>query len=97
LINGLWGSYQHDIIAIASIYLARFEMKSISQVKYKRKQQKVGDSIELKSVANDRLSVYRRIDSATLKECMQHIYRLVYGGAVFPYDTEFESQIKAQE
>lgn len=39
LINGLWGHYQHDVIAMASIYLARFEMKSIHQVRWKRKQQ----------------------------------------------------------
>lgn len=29
LINGLWGDYPHDIIALASVVIARFEMQSI--------------------------------------------------------------------
>ena len=29
LINGLWGCFQHDVIAIASTLIARFEMKSM--------------------------------------------------------------------
>lgn len=40
LINGLWGQFHHEVIAIASILIARYEMKSIDQVRWKRKKKK---------------------------------------------------------
>ena len=97
LINGLWGNYQHDIIAIASIYLARFEMLDITQTKWKRKPQKEGEYIQLKSVLNERLNVYKRIDSQSLRECVLAIYKAVYDGAVFPFDKVFADALKSLE
>ena len=38
LITGMWGQFQHEVIAIASILIARFEMKSIEQVRWKKKK-----------------------------------------------------------
>lgn len=40
LINGLWGSYPHDVIAVASTLIARFEMKSMDQIRWKKKKNK---------------------------------------------------------
>ena len=37
LINGLWGHYPHDVIALASILIARYEMQSIDQIRWRKK------------------------------------------------------------
>jgi len=85
LINGLWGSFPHDIIAIASTLIARFEMKSMDQVRWKKKKSKE-DVIQIMSTFHNDFNKYKSLNSTTLKECMLQIYSKVYSGAVFPFD-----------
>ena len=56
LILGMWGQFQHEVIAISSILIARFEMKSIEQVRWKKK--KVSDAITTTNIGH--MSVYER-------------------------------------
>ena len=62
LLLGLWGNYQHDQIAFGCILLARFEMLSINQVRWKRKVQKVDqNSYKLLNLWNGGLANYSKL------------------------------------
>mmetsp|Transcript_9714 Transcript_9714/g.14795 ORF Transcript_9714/g.14795 Transcript_9714/m.14795 type:complete len:198 (-) Transcript_9714:1591-2184(-) len=91
LINGLWGSFQHDVIAVASILIARFEMKSISKIRWKRKA--FTPKLQFNSTWNPNLKAYLTAKLSLLKDCMMEIYRIVFDGAEFPFMSEIEEQI----
>lgn len=38
LINGLWGHFPQDVIALASTFIARFEMINIQKIRWRRKK-----------------------------------------------------------
>lgn len=62
LLLGLWGKFQHDQIAFGCILLARFEMLSINQVRWKRKVQKIDqNSYKLNNLWNDGLANYSKL------------------------------------
>ena len=79
LINGLWSNFQHHVIALASIIIARHEMRYIDQIRWKVK--KVNPYLQLKDAFNPKLSVYKNLKSNSLKECIREIYAKVYEGA----------------
>jgi len=60
LLLGLWGSYQHDQIAFGCILLARFEMMSINDIRWKRKAAKP-ENFKLLRLWNDGLETYSKI------------------------------------
>ena len=91
LINGLWSNFAHNVIALASIIIARFEMQDIDKVRWKVK--KVKSYLKLKNAFNERLSLYKNVKSASLRECITQIYAKVYEGADFPFPAEEEQQI----
>lgn len=88
----MWGSYPQDIVAFGSILMARFEMMSIDQVRWKKKPT-FKDPIGLTKVWNPSLSKYCRISNSTLKEFCIKLYALVYEDAVFPFDYLFRDQL----
>ena len=53
LINGFWGNFQHHVIALASIIIARYEMQSIDQIRWKVK--KTVPYLQLKDPFNGKL------------------------------------------
>lgn len=83
----MWGQFQHEVIAISSILIARFEMRSIEQVRWKKKKVS-DDSLQLKSTYNKLLNTYKNISSEMVKNCIMKIYAKVYNGALFPYKAE---------
>lgn len=80
LILGMWGQFQHEVIAISSILIARFEMKSIEQVRWKKKKVS-DDSLQLLKTYNKLLNTYKNISSDMVKNCVMKIYSKVYNGA----------------
>lgn len=93
LINGLWGSFPHDVIAIASTFIARFEMKSMDQVRWKRKKSRE-DTVQIMSSYHPDFNKYKILNSSLLKNCILQIYSKVYEGAVFPFDSEIGDELQ---
>lgn len=87
LINGLWGQFHHEAIAVASILIARFEMKSVHEVRWKRKKTS-DEALKLLHTYNPLLNQYKNLSSETLGICIHKIYEMVFDGANFPYKTE---------
>lgn len=87
LINGLWGNFQHDIIALASILIARFEMLQIDNLRWKRKKPQ-SNQLKLLATWNDSLGIYKDRNAKVLKACILQIYKTVFDGANFPYESE---------
>lgn len=87
LINGLWGHYQHDVIALASILIARFEMKSINQVRWRKGNGNQKD-FKLLKTWNPNFGTYIKSNSVVFKKCIEEIYAKIFDGAKFPFEQE---------
>lgn len=92
LINGLWGHFPQDVIAISSIVIARFEMLSIYNVRWKRKKTEEKHLLRLAATWNDGLLLFmntaKKFSLTILEECTMQIYSTVFHGAAFPFEEE---------
>ena len=85
LINGQWGNFPHDVIALASIIIARYEMREIDNIRNKKRRPQ---SLKILSTWNDNLGVFKDRNAKVLKSCIMQIYSTVFDGAKFPFETE---------
>jgi len=83
----MWGNFQHDVIAVASILIARYEMKQIDKIKWKRKNND-RPMLRILKTRNDNLSSFKNLNGNALKACIIEIYKTVFDGAIFPYEQE---------
>lgn len=97
LIFGLWGNYEHDTIALASILIARFEIRCIDQVRWKKKAVDRSQIISLKETWNPQLETYKNPRSQQLRECVQKIYSSVFNRIQFPFDAELGRYIYKEQ
>ena len=88
MINGLWGHFQHDVVALASILISRFEMKSIHKIRWRRKH--IVPKLQFFNTWNPNIKSYLTTSSKLLRECIMEIYSIVFDGAEFPYYQEIE-------
>ena len=79
LLTGMWGQFQHEVIAISAILIARYEIKSFENNE---------NCLPLKNTYNKLLNTYTDISSVMVKNCIITLYAKVYYGAMFPYETE---------
>jgi hypothetical protein len=71
LINGLWGNFQHDVIALASILIARYEMLEIDNLRWRKKKPAAGTKpLKLLSTWNDNLAIFKDRNVKVLKACI---------------------------
>lgn len=70
LINGLWGNFPHDVIALSSILIARFEMQEIDNVRYARKKRTASTPLKILSTWNDNLGLFKDRNTKVLKACI---------------------------
>lgn len=98
LINGFWGHYPQDVVAISSILIARFEMREILQVRWKKKQIDLTNQFVMRSTWNDNFMVFinqsPKFSLKILEECCSKIYSTVYNGADFPFEDEVAANFR---
>ena len=87
LINGLWGNFPHDVIALSSILIARYEMKEIDNIRYRKKKPQTA-TLKIRSTWNDTLGLFKDRNTKVLKACILQIYTTVFDCAKFPYELE---------
>lgn len=87
LINGQWGNFPHDVIALASIVIARYEMREIENIRHRRRRPST-PTLKILQTWNDNLGVFKDRNAKVLKACIMQIYSTVFDGAKFPFETE---------
>jgi hypothetical protein len=89
----MWGNFQHDVVAVASILIARYEMQQIDKIKWKRKNDS-RKMLKILKTRNENLSSFKNLNGTALKACILEIYKTVFDGAVFPYEQEIYKEKK---
>jgi len=72
---------------MASIIIARFEMKQIDKIAF-RKRRAHPEELKLVKTWNPALGKYVNCKSASLRHCIEEIYAKIFHGAVFPFEAE---------
>lgn len=91
----MWGNFQHDIIAIASILIARYEMQQIDKIKWRRKNLE-DKKLKIIKTRNENLATFKNLNGSALRACVTEIYKTVFDGAIFPYDQEMMNKEKKE-
>jgi hypothetical protein len=70
----MWGNFQHDVVAVASILIARYEMQQIDKIKWKRKNDS-RKMLKILKTRNENLSSFKNLNGTALKACILEIYK----------------------